>query len=96
MSVYVYVDPLLQATPRSATEGCRLIADSDDELHDIARRLGLRREWFHCKSAIPHYELSPNKRKEAVRVGAVELSLHEMAERIRAWRESKRESVDSA
>ncbi len=92
MSIYVYVDPL-QATPRSATQGCRLIADSDEELHAFARRLGLQREWFHWKSAIRHYDLAPNKRRQAVRLGAVELSLHEMAERIRAWSESKRESV---
>ncbi|MCD6392439.1 MAG: DUF4031 domain-containing protein [Planctomycetes bacterium] len=89
----VYVDPL-QASVLKVNwrypQGCHLIADSDDELHAFATRLGLKLGWFQDKSTMPHYDLTPNKRKQAVRLGAVELTLHQMAERIRSHRTFKK------
>lgn len=92
----VYVDPL-QPTVRNVNwrfpQGCHLIADSDDELHAFASRLGLKLGWFQGTSTIPHYDLTRNKRKQAVRTGAVEITLRQMAERIRAHRELRKEVV---
>ena len=51
---------------------CLMIADTVAELHGMADRIGLRREWFQPRN-IPHYDLSKTKRLEAVKAGAVEL-----------------------
>ncbi len=92
----VYVDPL-QTTVRNYKwrypQGCHLIADTEDELHAFATRLGLKRAWFQGDGTMAHYDLSPNKRKQAVRMGAYEITPRMMAGRIRAWRESRKEAI---
>ena len=61
-------------------------------MHAFAERLGLRREWYqrgtHNRGPwhwyLSHYDLTPNKRALAVRLGAVEVRLRERAERFNA------------
>lgn len=82
----VYVDPLFNAPQyrKSANErwewkqACHLRADTEKELHAFASRLGLKREWFQSKSK-PHYDLTANKRRQAVKFGAIEISHQELA-----------------
>lgn len=52
-------------------ESCHLIADSVDELHAFAARIGLRRSWFQEKST-PHYDLTAKRREAALNIGAIE------------------------
>lgn len=58
------------------TESCHLLADSLDELHEMAQRLGLKRAWFQDKRSGKHYDLVPSKRATAVALGAIELDDH--------------------
>lgn len=51
---------------------CHLLADTLDELHGFARRLGLRRGWFQGTAKYPHYDLTVRMRTKAVQLGAVE------------------------
>ena len=44
-----------------------MIADTVEELHAMADKIGLRREWFQKD----HYDLVPTKRKAAMKLGAV-------------------------
>jgi len=63
---------------------CHMMSDTSlKELHDFAQQLGLKRSWFQNGSA-PHYDLSKTKRREAIALGATELS-------IRGDRDSRRE-----
>lgn len=71
----VYVDPITEhggnrsfKWPRS----CHLYADSPDELHAMAKAIGLRREWFQDRPDFPHYDLVPARRVRAVALGAIE------------------------
>lgn len=52
---------------------CHLTADTEDELHAFAAKLGMKRAWFqgppHHR---PHYDLTPGKRLQALGLGAVE------------------------
>lgn len=54
-------------------ESCHLLADTLDELHDFAQKIGLKRSWFQNGSA-PHYDLTASRRIEAVKAGAIELT----------------------
>ena len=84
----VYVDPLFNTAPYRKSENerwnwrqaCHLVADTEEELHAFAARLGLKRAWFQAKSS-PHYDLTANKRAQAVRMGAIEITWQELAVR---------------
>lgn len=53
------------------TLSCHMTCDGDiEELHELARRIGLRREWFQPRST-PHYDLTPARREKALKNGAV-------------------------
>lgn len=67
---------------------CHLIADSVGELHEFAKRLGLKRTWFQDKT-IPHYDLVTSKRVWAVELGAVEISDKEFVKKINEYRRIK-------
>ncbi len=87
MSVYVdtpshYSGPGFFAGKRS----CHMYADTPEELHAIAARLGLRREWFQDDARLPHYDLVEPQRAQAVELGAVEVAKRHTAETIRRRR----------
>ena len=50
---------------------CHLVADSSDELHAFAKKLGLRKSWFQTKSVYPHYDVNMNMRSKALLLGAI-------------------------
>jgi Protein of unknown function (DUF4031) len=54
-----------------------MYADTLEELHAMAARIGMKRSWFQDKSKLPHYDLVPRRRDEAVNLGAVEHSRSE-------------------
>lgn len=77
----VYVDPLLNhgwVLKGQRVKSCHLLADTDEELHAFAQRLGLKREWAHDGSLL-HYDLVASKRSRAVQLGAEELSSFKQA-----------------
>lgn len=47
---------------------------SDDELHQMAAMLGLKREWHQGASSFSHYDITPPKRAKALLLGAREVS----------------------
>lgn len=58
-----------------------LMADTLDELHAFAKRLGLKREWFQNHPMHPHYDLTPGKHAQAVALGASLVSAREQAKK---------------
>lgn len=73
----VYVDPLMQCVPNRNwkwDQSCHMVADSPDELHKFARKIGLRREWAQENSIILHYDLNPSKRNTAIKHGAIPIT----------------------
>lgn len=75
---------------------CHMIADSNEELHAFAVRLGLRKAWFQKSTSGPHYDLTANRRVEAVRLGAVELDDREFHAILNRWREEAMRLLKSA
>ena len=76
----VYVDN--GKHPYRGMKMCHMLADTLDELHGMAARVGLRRAWFQTRNT-PHYDICQAKRAEAVRLGAVEIGRRQVAALIR-------------
>jgi hypothetical protein len=51
---------------------CHLVADTLEELHAMADRIGLRRAWFQPNSH-PHYDVSRSKRALTIQAGVIEV-----------------------
>lgn len=81
-----------------------LTADTQDELHEFAERLGLKRAWFQdpCVNGKPvalpgtlhaemwHYDVTASKRALAIRLGATAVPFRELPAIIRArWERTK-------
>lgn len=64
-----------------------MLADSVEELHAMAEKLGLRRAWFQPKSS-PHYDICQSKRTRAIELGAIEVDRRELVEVIKRLRGS--------
>lgn len=52
---------------------CNMMADTAQELHEFAEKLGLKFAWFQSNSSYPHYDLTAGMRKLAVQFGAIEM-----------------------
>lgn len=54
---------------------CHMTADSLCELHDMACRLAMKRNWFQVppKASFPHYDIPERRREMAIRYGAIEV-----------------------
>lgn len=47
------------------------------ELHEMARRIGMKRSWFQNKPRHPHYDITSRPRAQAVKLGAIPLTFHQ-------------------
>ena len=68
----VYVDNM--RAPFGRMTMCHMLADTDDELHAMADKIGVARRW-HQKAGTSHshYDICLSKRALAVRAGALEI-----------------------
>ena len=86
----VYVDMLIDYGWKLGPS-CHLLADTEEELHAFAQKIGMKRAWFQDGEthSMPHYDLVANRRKMAVKLGAIEISRKELIEKLRAYKEIK-------
>lgn len=89
----VYVDPAQHPYGRMIM--CHMWADTEEELHEMARKLGLRRSWYQTppKASWNHYDVSKGKRAEAIRLGAIETDQYGPIEH-EARRKGDQETLD--
>jgi hypothetical protein len=73
----VYVDDMRAAYGRMKM--CHMLADTDDELHAMADRIGVARKWHQDTISGSHYDIALSKRALAIRFGAISVSLRTMA-----------------
>ena len=78
----VYVDDAV--TLWRGRRWAHLMADTLDELHAMAERLGVPRRAFQDKRSGAHYDLTEELRGQAVRLGAVAISRHRDRDQVRA------------
>ncbi|MBD9378683.1 DUF4031 domain-containing protein [Pseudoxanthomonas sp. 22568] len=53
-----------------------LMADTLEELHAMAQRLGIPRRAFQNKTSGAHYDVTAELREDAIRLGAIAISRH--------------------
>jgi len=58
---------------------CHLWCDpgEEDKLHSLAKRIGLKREWFQHHRFFDHYDLTASKRALAISEGAISVKITE-------------------
>ena len=78
----VYVDQCIH--PWRGRKWAHMYADTLDELHAMATRVGLRRAWFQDDWRLPHYDVVIGKRALAIHYGAVAVEQRFTGERVRA------------
>lgn len=91
MTVYID-DAFIQArVGQRSSRWCHLFADTEEELHAFAARIGLKRSWFQRPKPIGgrpvdptsfraqmwHYDVTEGRRVAAVSAGAVEVTSRE-------------------
>lgn len=93
MAVYVD-DYFLQATVPNGNrkvrgEWCHMQADTREELDAMADKIGLKRSWIQYPDnpAKRHYDVTRPRRAAAVRAGAIELTILELARLRKQWRQ---------
>lgn len=99
----VYVDNFRAPARVGSISGrwSHLTADTPEELHEFAARIGMRREWFQerCKfggcAPCPHwhYDVVDFRRKLAIAAGAKSIDIREMGALISARRKTLGEAI---
>lgn len=108
----IYVDPLFQAGQeaneaaravgeRHNHQWCHLYAypvteEGLEELHKLAKAIGLKRSWFQTSGVLPHYDLVPTKRALAVKKGAQEISTYGMLTHLKGHQATLRAAREAA
>ncbi len=84
----VYVDQAIWGFGRMVM--CHMIADTPDELHAMADRIGVARRWFQepPKASFWHYDIAKSKRALAISAGAVECDRNTFVAALRRIRSS--------
>lgn len=79
----VYVDDM--EAPFGRMKMCHMVADSTDELLKMVDKIGVQRHWIQ-KAGTPHehFDISLAKRTLAVRLGAIEITMSQLGERLLA------------
>lgn len=98
----VYVDPLIDWVPNDVWRWdhvSHMYADTADELHKLAKKIGLKREWCSDKtqpgSLLLHYDLNKGRRAAAIKHGAIEVDHGHGRTYYRSREVRKREIEDS-
>ena len=73
----VYVDDMSASFGRMVM--CHMVADTLEELHAMADRIGVARRWYQGPPVTrwPHYDIALSKRALAVAAGAQEIKQRE-------------------
>jgi Protein of unknown function (DUF4031) len=91
----VYVDDMKASFGRMIM--CHMVADTDEELHNMAAQIGVARRWCQ-KEGTPriHYDICMSKRAKAVQLGAFECTKRDVGMLIRTKREASKNNQKGA
>ena len=81
----VYVDHYFAAYGRMSMS--HMIADTLEELHAMADKIGVARKWFQSHATTPHYDVCKSKRELAIKFGAIPVERRDFVLKMREIRE---------
>lgn len=79
----VYVDTM--KLPYGRMLMSHMIADTLDELFEMADKIGVARKWFQNKR-VPHFDIAQSKKTLAIEYGAIELQPREFVAKMQEVR----------
>lgn len=83
----VYVDDM--RAPYRRMVMCHMLADTDEELFAMARRIGVNVKWHQkAGTAHSHFDVCLSKRALAVKYGAQEIDRYRVSDLIKAKRKA--------
>lgn len=62
---------------------CHMVADTLEELHSMADQIGVSRRYFQDKTKYHHYDICLTKKRQALKLGAIEISSRELILKMR-------------
>lgn len=77
----VYVDESIW--PYGRMMMCHMFADTEEELLEMADKIGVARKWIQKESRLIHFDICKSKRKLAVKNGAQEVTRREVVAHMR-------------
>lgn len=80
----VYVDSYF--APYGRMQMSHMIADTLEELHSMADKIGVARRWFQGQASFPHYDVCKSKRELAIAFGAMPLEKRPFVMKMRELR----------
>jgi hypothetical protein len=91
LAVSVYVDNmhLTDMGKFGRMKMCHMLADTTEELLAMADQVGVHRKWLQYPGTPKeHFDIAMSKRAEAVKAGAVEITMSDTGRIVRAKREA--------
>lgn len=86
--VTVYIDDMNAPFRRMIM--CHMIADTEEELHQMADKIGVARKWYQRN----HYDICLSKKKLAIQHGAKEITWRELGLMLRERRRQTGQAND--
>lgn len=68
-------------SPWKGQEWFHLLADTPEELHEFAKKIGMKYAWFQNKR-VPHYDVNTKRRAVAISLGAKVLTIREEGDKM--------------
>jgi hypothetical protein len=91
----VYVDN--EQIPYRRMKMCHMLADTEEELHAMADKIGIARRWHQFPGTVKsHYDICLTKRARAIQLGAKEIDRHELVSLIKSRREAIIQAASAA
>lgn len=67
----IYVDAAeWKKSPNGRKSYAHMVADSMEELHAFAERIGVKKHFFHRSKTAPHYDITSEQHSVAIAAGA--------------------------
>jgi len=74
----IYVDEAIWKSANGRKSYAHMVADSLEELHQFAAKIGVKPHFFHRSKTAPHYDITSDQHAVAIANGAVLVSSREV------------------
>jgi len=75
---------------------CHMVADTTEELLEMARKVGLNKKWIQdAGTPREHFDICLAKKKQALQLGALQISLRQLAEFLLKREAAAKEAADN-